>query len=276
MSKALTTAINKHLAQYNDMRRSIAACHRFDECKDIVDKSVAMAAYFAQIKDTKTEVMFHRVKLRAWRRIGELLAAVNLSGCETRLAKLKRVKESLGSDKTVREMGDYRILDVLKLMEISDNDFEFAIEQDVRGSVSDLLKRTPAFAKAEYERARKAERDRQDAERSRNSPEALKQEQKRQELNRLVMAHTDELHASANQAMKEAKTSLARKDREQMKQVVLLLERRTHDVMLRAAYSQGVTVQDVLREGLWLWLRDRGILPGFNRTTSDKDDRPEA
>ena len=69
-----------HLAQYETMCTAIATCHRFDECKDIIDKSVAMAAYYKQIKDTETEVMFYRIRLRAWRRIAELFATVDMSG----------------------------------------------------------------------------------------------------------------------------------------------------------------------------------------------------
>src|SRR4051794_443763 len=81
---------NKHLTLYRNMSDAIARCHRVDECQDIVDKSVGLAAYYAQIKDTETERKFYRVKLRAWRRIGELFSVVDLSDCDRQAAKAKR------------------------------------------------------------------------------------------------------------------------------------------------------------------------------------------
>ena len=84
------TSAEKHLTLYKGMCRAIGACHRVDECKDIVDKSVALAAYYKQIKDDETVRKFNEVRLRAWRRIGKLFAAVDLSECETWVAKSRQ------------------------------------------------------------------------------------------------------------------------------------------------------------------------------------------
>ena len=84
-------------------------------------KSVAMAAYYKQIKDTETEVMFYRIRLRAWRRIAELFATVDMSdlpiservGWVTTKDKVTRIKNDIPpADPTVADMSDSRITEI--------------------------------------------------------------------------------------------------------------------------------------------------------------------
>ncbi|HEX5957548.1 MAG TPA: hypothetical protein VFY92_02690, partial [Hyphomicrobiaceae bacterium] len=60
-------------ALYQRMREAIAACHDVDECKDVADRALAMATYYEQANDQESIRKVHEIKLRAWRRIGELL-----------------------------------------------------------------------------------------------------------------------------------------------------------------------------------------------------------
>lgn len=55
---------------------ALAECERVDECKQIDDKCVAIAAYAKQIKDSAMMDMAKRIRLRAYRRIGELLLQI--------------------------------------------------------------------------------------------------------------------------------------------------------------------------------------------------------
>src|SRR4029077_14180240 len=92
MSELVLVNAEKHLTLYANMCHAIDDCHRVDECKDIIDKSVALAAYYTQIKDDNTVQMFNEVRLRAWRRIGILFAAVDTSECETQRAKIETIR----------------------------------------------------------------------------------------------------------------------------------------------------------------------------------------
>ena len=45
----ITCDAEKYVATYNSMCAAIAKCFKVDECKDISDRTVAIAAYFKQI-----------------------------------------------------------------------------------------------------------------------------------------------------------------------------------------------------------------------------------
>ena len=277
MSTELITEIaSKLLVQYGRMCTAIAVCHNFDECKDIIDKSVAMATYYKQIKDTETEVMFYRVRLRAWRRIGELFSTVDLTDIKptkhhwkqgeggpvwiTQAAKVRKIRESFPDDPTVEDMKDARISEILRLMEITDEEFEYAISQQISGTIIDVMRRTPAV-EAERE---KAER-RHAASFQKNEKKRLEEEAKSRERiaaamerNALDCKHINELHHAASEAMKDVGITLERKDRANMKQVVFLIKDSVHEALRKAAFDKKITMQDVLRRGLRLWLEANG------------------
>lgn len=61
------------LARYEAMCRAIAECVAVDEAKDIRDKSLALEAYYRQARNHDAEREAANVRLRAERRVGELL-----------------------------------------------------------------------------------------------------------------------------------------------------------------------------------------------------------
>jgi hypothetical protein len=61
------------LVRYEAMCRAIAECARVDEAKDISDKAAALEAYYRQAKNHEAERELATVRLRAERRVGELL-----------------------------------------------------------------------------------------------------------------------------------------------------------------------------------------------------------
>src|SRR5262249_21330412 len=128
-----TTKANKHLVLYHNMSTAIARCDAVDECKDIADRSVGLAAYYAQIKDVETERNFYRVKLRAWRRIGELISVVDISDCTSQVARINKIKDSF-TGTVVVEFNDYTIMECLKLATLSAEDFEATLQRIHRGS----------------------------------------------------------------------------------------------------------------------------------------------
>lgn len=260
----LSKNLSGHLTQYKEMCRAVAVCHQFDECKDIIDKSVAMAAYYAQIKDTETELMFQRIRVRAWRRIGELFSPVSFTDCETQAAKVRKIRAAFPDDPTVSDMSDSRILEILRLMEIPDKEFESAIKQTITGSLPDLFKRTPSAIAQRLEserywakRREKEEEERQFAAAVAAQDRAVAVRAAKKEAT-LLEKHGTELYAAADQAMKEVGITLERKDRAKMKQVVFLIKQEVHEVLRQAAFDKRVTMQEVLRRGLKLWLEANG------------------
>ena len=61
------------LALYDTMVNAIAECARVDEVKDIRDKAAALEAYYRQARNLEAEREAANVRLRAERRVGELL-----------------------------------------------------------------------------------------------------------------------------------------------------------------------------------------------------------
>lgn len=61
------------LAIYERMCSAIAECVRVDEAKDIRDKALALEAYYRQARNLDAEREAANIRLRAERRVGELL-----------------------------------------------------------------------------------------------------------------------------------------------------------------------------------------------------------
>lgn len=65
-----------NLVRYDAMCRAISDAYEVDEVKDIRDKAVAMEHYFRQAKNTEAEQRACQIRLRAERKAGEMLAAM--------------------------------------------------------------------------------------------------------------------------------------------------------------------------------------------------------
>lgn len=63
------------LVRYNEACRAIAAAKAVDEAKDIGDKAAAMQAYARQAKNRELEIDAAEIRMRAERRLGELIRA---------------------------------------------------------------------------------------------------------------------------------------------------------------------------------------------------------
>jgi hypothetical protein len=236
------TNAEKHLTLYKGMCSAIGVCHRVDECKDI-DKSVALAAYYKQIKDDETVRKFNEVRLRAWRRIGKLFAAVDVSKCETQTAKIKTIRGAF-DNVAMAGINDNRMREILTLMELSDKDFEHALSHELTGSIANLLQHTP-----QHQAWVRKNQETYQASPPRTLIQIGPNSQGTIDLENFV-----ELAQASEAAMKEVGITLDRKDRTRMKQVVFLIKEEVHGVMRQAAFDQKITMQEILRRGLKMWL----------------------
>lgn len=250
MTKLALLNVEKYLPIYNNMVKAIGVCFDVDECKDIVNKSHAVAAYYKQIKDDDTVQKFNRVKLRAWRRIAELFRSIDCVGCGTQREKIDKIRAAF-EEVAVAEMPDSRIYQLLQLGELSDADFEYAILQEVNGSIPDLLRRTPeqeAILKSRAEIVTSAEPTRPP------TPQEIEKEKKRKAKDALINKEIQEAADASFAAIKEVGITLEVKHRLEMKSVVFLIKDEVHAVLRQAAFDQNITMQEVLRRGLRMWL----------------------
>lgn len=94
---ALAPEASQSLALYERMCTAIAECVRVDEAKDIRDKALALEAYYRQARNLDAEREAANVRLRAERRVGELLK--ELARTEP-AEKAVRANEAMGRSST--------------------------------------------------------------------------------------------------------------------------------------------------------------------------------
>lgn len=264
---------------YERMQSAIAECHSIDDCKTIADHAVAIAAYHKQIKDDESVRKFIQIKLRAWRRIGELLSTVDRSDCGDNVAaQIRKIMAAFKGNEAVEELSDSAIREALRLAALPADFFErnvadhrnchtlcFAYErlQRERWEASPAGQKELKRREKERKELEAAQAERRAEKEAHDAQQAAAAEIQQRTLLALQAAHQE--------AISEVGVTLDRRDRERMREVVFLIKDSVHEALRQAAFDKRMTMQAVLRAGLAMWF----IAHGYDVPLSELDLRPK-
>ena len=91
--------------KYSAARKALAACVKIDEVKSMRDKALAMEVYAYQAKDPALITEATEIRMRATRRIGELMADQKAAGKMAKGTKGQKLKAGPGRGKKVKTGG---------------------------------------------------------------------------------------------------------------------------------------------------------------------------
>jgi hypothetical protein len=119
---------------YEAMRQAIELCQRVDEIADFANKAVAIQAYCRQSLDVENEMHASRIRLRAERRLGQLLklTAENGERATRETARLVGSSDAARRDQpTLADLGvpRDRASRAMQLANIPEEQFEAALAE---------------------------------------------------------------------------------------------------------------------------------------------------
>lgn len=110
--------------RYNAMVQAIAECHRIDELKEFGAKAAALQHYFRQANNFDAEHQAAQIRVRAFRRAGQLLKTMKESGERPAGRRKKSRDDTTLSDLGISKDDSSR---AQKLAEIPEKEFEAAV-----------------------------------------------------------------------------------------------------------------------------------------------------
>jgi hypothetical protein len=245
----LVISNNKIPGLYGRMQDAIAQCYDMDDCKVIAEQANAIAAYFKQINDDDSMRKFLAVKMRSWRRIGEICATMDRSDCLTQQAYAEKIQ------KTFPQLRHDQISQALRVAQLPKDFFDRIVSEQknltalksMQGMMSaynmEIRENTP-----EAEQRRKTDAEERTARKEKDAQ--AREEGKPRDIGDVM----SELIDSHNVAYGEVGYTMDRRDRRNMKSVVLLLKEPIHSILRQAAFDHRLTMQEIIRQGLVTWL----------------------
>jgi hypothetical protein len=137
---AITPAQAQLPRTYEAARAALAECQNIDECKDWADKAAALASYAKQAEDETLMKMAARIKARATRRAGELLAQIQPAhGANQNIREGDRPKVNTRSDAAAEAgMSPHQQKQAQRIAAVPDADFEAQVESDTPPTLTQL------------------------------------------------------------------------------------------------------------------------------------------
>jgi hypothetical protein len=250
---------------YDRMRMAIAECHLIDDCKQIAIQASAIAAYYKQIKDDESVRKFMQIKIRAWRRIGEILVSTKVEAKpdDTTAEYIRKIRASFKGNKQIEELGDNAFRQALKIMTVPHEFFEKNVENNP--SIDGLVSAFAMLQRREWEATPKGQAELKEREKSAEKASrenaAMQVELERQNwLQRKEAAELEVLKQARDEALSEVGITLDRRDRDEMQQIIFLIKKSIHDILRQAAFDNRTTMQAILRSGLMMWFVANGYL----------------
>lgn len=300
MTNRSLAIISNALSNYNEMCRAIDTCYQIDEVKLIVDKSIAMEAWFKQIEDIETERKFIYIKFRAWRQMGKLFGeeiktlkdeeylhkGVKTMGVTT-ARYVKRVRDVFGHILGTK-FSDSRITELVRMGRMSDADFETTLASShLSSAFSSFARSTPQAEERDrlqdLERAKlrdltpeqqeKKLRSLVDSYGGDPSPEQVAEEMAEARANEEFEDDAEDAKAAAlEEATGTVGMTFKRYDRETQRQFAVIMRKEHHDLLHKIKYEQRITMWEVLRRGLKLYAEQHGYeFPVFDEDGDQKE-----
>lgn len=130
---------------YETARTAIAACARVDECAEWADKAAAARVYAKQVKDRAMELNATRIRLRAFKRLGEILGKQPAKAGGRGRAKSQGVRVAAHLEKSERDraakeadLSNHEKHTALRIAAVPDADFESAVESPEPPTVTEM------------------------------------------------------------------------------------------------------------------------------------------
>ena len=243
---------------YNRMLSALADCVSIDDCNEAQSQAAALAVYYKQAHDEEAERAANEIRLRAWRRMAEIIAAVNVADCKTQKAMVQKVRDSLGHDATSM-LSDSRLIQMIKLAGVPDRNFEEAVAK-ASGSIAKLIRDAhPAEIKARQESIKARDEWHANASLREKAKAAAEEEERKMEDKR---RREDEKRADEMIKMVKEKAivevgevglTLSPKAKANLVAFSVMMDRKMHDQLRDAAHDRRTTMWAILREASNYW-----------------------
>lgn len=137
---------------YENAKNALSQCSNIDECVDWADKALALASYARQVDDDELERLANRIRARAIRRCGELLASFDGQGKRNDL-KLYTDGDTKSSAATKAGLSKRQKDQAVNMANLMAEDFEALVDADEPLSPSEIAEK----GKREYLSKKKPE-----------------------------------------------------------------------------------------------------------------------
>jgi hypothetical protein len=218
-----------------------------------VDKSIALAAYYKQIKDRETERKFIEVKLRAWRRIAEIFKETDFSDCDNN--RSKQIRKIRAVFPIANDMSNKILDDLICLARMSKKDFEQTLKYpNLTGAMGNFFNNT-SYARRQQAKFRREDEKfyaTEEGQKTKREEEAYKKQ-----IEEDIKFHHD-LVAAGKEANEEIGITLERHDRFEMKTIAFIIRYEIYKVLRQAAFDHKITMHEIMRRSLRAWFTTHG------------------